>query len=574
MLRTARAAGAPTMDDDVRYSTPRHGTLPMTTDDMLRQEWDVIVVGTGMGGATIGHALARAGRRVLFCELGGATHGQLRGGYPELDQGRSGAVLDGSQRALLAGAGRCADTLVDASTSRPRRFVPFIGSGRGGSSALYGMALERFARADFEPGAYHRGADGAAVAERWPIGYDELAPWYAAAEALYRVRGEPDPLAAAPGGSDGPALMPPPPLSSAAGELRGFLAGRGLHPYQLPAACEHVAGCQSCQGLLCPMPCKNDADRICLQPALAEHGAALLEGCRVLAVTTEGRRARGVDCHWSGREWHLRARTVVLAAGALQTPLILRRSDGGRGQPGLGNRSGLVGRHLMRHLIDLYLVRPADASAPDFDNRRKEVAFNDFYADGGDKLGTVQSFGRLPPAGMLFGALQDDLRASRWGWAAPALGLARPLLHPILHDMSEGWLTLAAIIEDLPYADHRVEPDAAGPDTARLHYRLRPEAHRRVARLRGHMAGVLQGRKWRRLPQVDNNQRIAHACGTCRFGDDPRSSVLDRDNRVHEVDNLFVVDSSFFPSSAGTNPSLTIAANALRVAQRIVEQGP
>jgi choline dehydrogenase-like flavoprotein len=550
---------------------------PQVEPDDLLQEWDAIVVGTGMGGATLGHRLAQAGKRVLFCELGTASAqaGSLRGEYPELAGGRRGAVLAASDAPALLQAGRWADTLVDESGSRPRPFVPFIGCGPGGSSALYGMAMERFMPADFHPGAYRGTAPGAATVEHWPISYDDLAPWYAAAEVLYRVRGSIDPLVAAQiGTAPPPVLLPPPPISAAGAEISAFLAGRGLHPYRLPSACEFEASCRSCQGVLCPSNCKNDADSICLQPAIHAHGARLLGGCRVLAVRTAGRRATGVLCRWAGRDLELRARVVVLAAGALQTPLILLRSRDRHDAEGLGNGSGMVGRHLMRHLIDIYLVRPRLQAGDPFDNRRKEIACNDFYLRDGDKLGTLQSFGRLPPADMLFGSLHGDVRASRWSWAAPALPLVRPLLRPVLRDMAENWLALATIAEDLPYAENAVGRHTAGPDLARLQYTLRREGLQRAERFRRHMDGVLRGRSWRRLKQADNNHRIAHACGTCRFGDDPRTSVLDRDNRVHDCDNVFVVDSSFFPSSGGTNPSLTIAANALRVGKRIADQLP
>jgi choline dehydrogenase-like flavoprotein len=556
------------------YPTPSaaHALAPPA---FLRQNWDAIVVGSGMGGATLGHHLARNGKSVLFCELGGGETPALRGAYPELAGGRRGGVLDAGDSRVLLRAGRYPDTLCDASGARERTFVPFIGAGPGGSSALYGMALERFMPSDFQPGEFHRGAPGAAIVASWPITYEELAPHYAAAEAQYRVRGEIDPLAAAQAACIvPPALLLPPPLSSAGAELASFLAGRGLHPYRLPTACEFLADCHACQGVLCPQPCKIDANSACLQPALHEHGAQLLSDARVLAVHVDGRRATGIRCAWAGRELDLRARVVVLAAGALQSPLILLRSHDRHGHTGLGNSSGAVGRHLMRHLIDLYLVRPRGDAGEPFDNRRKEIACNDFYTAGGDKLGTLQSFGRLPPADMLFGALRDDLHASRMPWLASALRPLRPLLRPILQDLSDNWLTLATIAEDLPYADNAVTPHPAGPSQAMLRYTLRPEALQRNAGFRQRMEQVLRGRSWRRLAQASNNQRIAHVCGTCRFGDDPGSSVLDRDNRVHDVDNLFVVDSSFFPSSGGTNPSLTIAANALRVGAKIVQHMP
>lgn len=536
----------------------------------LGQEWDVIVVGTGMGGATIGHRLARAGRSVLFCELGNASAAALRGTYPEMVSRPRGSALDASHHADLLLAGRCADTLIDQSGPRHREFAPLIGSGAGGSSALYGMAMERFMPCDFEPGAQWATATDCSAVERWPISYNDLAPYYAEAESLYRVRGETDPLAAQRFGvAAPPALIAPPPISAAGAELSSFLAGRGLHPYQLPSACEYRPSCASCQGFLCPLDCKNDADRICLRPALRDHDAQMLANCRVTAVSIRQRRAVGIHCRWAGRDLELRARIVVLAAGALQSPPILLRSRDGNGHPGIGNLSGLVGRNLMRHLIDLYLVRPRIEPGQPFDNRRKELACNDFYISEREKLGTLQSFGRLPPGEMLFGSLAADLQASAWRWTSPALGLVRPVLTPVLRDISEGWITMATIIEDLPYAENAVIPDLEDPARAALRYHLRPEAARRVSRFRQHMKDVLQGRSWRHLRQAENNQRIAHVCGTSRFGDDPRTSVLDRDNRVHDVDNLFVVDSSFFPSSGGTNPSLTIAANALRVGERI-----
>jgi choline dehydrogenase-like flavoprotein len=593
-------------------------------DPDLRQTWDVLVVGTGVGGATLGHALVAAGRRVLFCELGGADAEPLRGAYPELADGRRGEVLGPADAALLLRAGRWAEPLIDEGPARARRFVPYVGCGSGGSSALYGMALERFGAADFQPEHALRADPHCDAVEHWPITAAELAPYYDQAEALYGVRGGRDPLATAapptlPGAAPTPPAPPPPcspplpappPISPAGADLMAWLAARGLHPYRLPLACGHSPGCATCQGLLCPQRgCKRDAAQVALYPALAPalapapaltspapHAAdprspaarghaRLLTGCRVLEVLSQGRRASGVRCRLSDDSEHtLHARVVVLAAGALQTPLLLLRSRDATGHPGLANASGLVGRCLMRHLIDLYLVRPQPAAGRGYDNRGKEVGCNDFQFVDGRRLGTLQSFGRLPPAAMLYGALRDDLRASRWGRVVAAgLPLARPLLQRVLHDLAERWTALATIAEDLPYADHGIvpgglaNPAAAGVnilDTPRLRYRLHPEAQARVALLRRQMQAVLRGRRWRLLPQADNNQRIAHACGTCRFGTDPRRSVLDRDNRAHDVENLYIVDASFFPSAGATNPALTIAANALRVAARIAAALP
>lgn len=542
----------------------------------LPSHWDVVVVGTGMGGATLGLALARAGRRVLFLEQGdtgvGAGEGGLRGRYPELEPPRRGGVLGEADRELLHAAGREAGIVIDRSAARERRFVPYVGAGAGGSSALYGMALERFLPADFTPRLHVRDAAEAAVVEAWPVSFAEMLPWYRVAESLYGVRGTADPLAARFGAHDPARSLPEPPaLTPAMAELAEHLQRGGCHPYRLPMACEFVAGCQSCQGVLCPQPCKNDSARVALAPAVRDHGASLLTGARVLALDADRRRVRSVLTEVRGRQMAFSADLVVLAAGALQTPALLLRSRGEHWPQGLANGSGLVGRHLMRHLIDIHLVRVDPALRAGMDNRRKELAFNDFCVVEGERLGSVQSFGRLPPVPMITGALGDDLHAAGIPAAGLLTRLASPFLRPVLRGLVDDTLGLAAITEDLPYADNRVESGPQG--SLVLHYRLRDEGRRRVGLMRRRLAEVLRGRVRQVLRQDANNQRIAHVCGTCRFGDDPRTSVLDRHNRAHELDNLYVVDASFFPSSGGTNPSLTIAANALRVGAHLVGAG-
>ena len=199
------------------------------------------------------------------------------------------------------------------------------------------------------------------------------------------------------------------------------------------------------------------------------------------------------------------------------------------------------------------------------------MAFNDFYGGDEGKLGSVQSFGRLPPGQMLFGTLKQDLQDGPAPWLASVLALTRPVLQPVLQHLVDRSITLATTMEDLPYLDNRILPACGGAAGAvRMIYRLRDQDRARIARFRSLMRGALQPLRWRLIKQAENNQRIAHACGTCRFGEDPKTSVLDPNNRCHELENLYVVDSSFFPSSGGTNPSLTIAANALRVAEHLM----
>lgn len=542
---------------------------PWATEVLPWEEitWDAIIVGTGMGGATAGHALARRGWRVLFIEQGlmsaqtnADRESGFRGAYAE-EQWLSSPLASSEQATLLAYAGRYASELEDRSKRRPRRFVPFIGAGSGGSSALYGMALERFFPADFEPRQHHPRAVDSALPERWPFNYAELAPYYSAAEELYRVRGSVDPLRA-----ETPRhFMAPPALTQTGEALLQSLQARGLHPYRLPMACEFVADCACCQGYLCPRDCKNDATRICLEPALHQYAARMLDRCRVERLEASRHEVTGVVCRREGETLRLRARQVILAAGALETPALLLRSASALWPQGLANDSGQVGRNLMRHCIDLYVLRPVRGLA--LDQRRKELAFNDFYLMPGGKYGSVQSFGSLPPAPVLLAALIDDVRHVAGPLAAAGMQLTAPLMRRLLQHLFARGPILAATLEDLPYADNRLE--LANDGRLVLHYRLRTYELQRMEAFRRELLAVLRAWHPRLLKQADNNQRIAHVCGTCRAGNDPHSSVVDARNRAHGLANLHVADASWFPSSGGTNPSLTIAANALRLADSL-----
>jgi choline dehydrogenase-like flavoprotein len=535
--------------------------------EVLDTEWDAIVVGTGMGGATLGYALARAGRRVLFCEQGRSLQADEpahRGNFAELFFERTEAPA-ARHAEVLARAGRWWDPIEDRSGGPARSFIPFIGAGAGGSSALYGMALERFDPADFTPRRHHPEGvrDGADLPEAWPISYDDLRPYYRAAEALFRVRGGTDPLRA----ERLDPLPAPPPLTGAGAELHAFLTARGRHPYRLPLACERVPGCLGCQGFLCPNQCKNDGNRICLEPAVKDHGARLLDECRVVRLQATRDAVTGVECLRRGESFTLRGTLVILAAGALATPCLLLGSVSSDWPAGLANNSGLVGHNLMRHFIDLYAVsvKRRDGLVAS----QKELAFNDDYVSDAGKFGTVQSFGALPPASVLVAGMEKDIRDQAGAWLATAFGLARPFLRRVLDRRLSRALILASIMEDLPYRANRVEPRADGAGLT-LHYEVPPPDRVRIDQWRRKLRADLRPYPVLLIKQAENNERIAHACGTCRFGTDPKTSVLDADNRAHGLSNLYVVDSSFFPSSGGTNPALTIAANALRVADRIL----
>lgn len=524
-------------------------------DDPAGVTWDVVVVGTGMGGASAGFALAKHGHRVLFLEKG-----QFLFGGVDRGDGRMDPYASNDPEARLR-RGHWPTRLEGDTSFGPLEFFAPLGCGSGGSTSLFAAALERLAPADFRPKENHPHASGANLPEAWPISYDELASYYSLAEELFRVRGTEDPLR--PGYGLG--LRAPPPLSARDQELYDVFCGAGLHPYRVHVGCEFVDGCEECGGALCPRECKSDAGRICLVPALERFGAKLLPECEVTRLVASETSVQQLRCSWRGGELHIGAKVVVLAAGAFMTPTLLLNSRDDARPEGLANRSGMVGRNLMLHTGDLIAVRAKgslSARGP-----KKSLALNDFYICDGVKLGTIQSVGIEVGWGVVLGFLRSLFDRERRWW----MRVTRPFL-PFVAFIAARYFGNAAVIcpivEDLPYLQNRVTPDPSARSGMRFEYHYPEELRQRNQLLRRRLSEALGPRRMAVL-SGENNLNFGHACGTCRFGDDPAQSVLDRNNRAHDLDNLYVVDSSFFPSSGGTNPSLTIAANAFRAAEAI-----
>ncbi len=543
--------------------------MPLSPQACAEQHWDVIVIGTGMGGAAFGWAIARAGRRVLFCEQGQALHQGtqdtvLRGDYAErlMDSVRP-------KHEQLAQAGRWSETLLDATmTADPapaphpsHLFVPFIGAGTGGSTALYGMVLERFQPHDFAVGGTDLCAPpfGGALPHAWPFSYADLQPYYVLAERCFGLHGGQDPLRADP-----PEVMPSTPLTPAGDELRAHFCTRGLHPYSPPLACRLRPGCRGCQGYLCDRNCKRDSATTFLLPALQYPGTTLLSQTRAVRLDADAKQITGLRVETGGQQFHLHADRYALGAGALATPRLLLASYNSHWPHGLANQTGLVGRGLMRHLIDLYAVfthhRPAVA------RNLKELAFNDWYTPD-SALGSVQSFGPLPPPAVLSADLMEDLAAR----AVIGTVSRTPWLHtPFKHLIGLGTrhlrqaTLLATTLEDYARAENRLRLDAHG--RLQLTYRLHHADHARVERFRGRMRDVLAPYHYTLMKQAHSNKRLAHVCGTCRLGRDPESGVLDAHHQAYGLDNLLVIDGAALPVSGGTNPGLTICATALRAA--------
>jgi len=235
-----------------------------------------------------------------------------------------------------------------------------------------------------------------------------------------------------------------------------------------------------------------------------------------------------------------------------------------------------VGMNLMRHFIDLYAIKPPNPEGININ--LKEIAFNDYYAHSTGKFGTIQSFGSLPPASIIADELEKGLRRNgNLLFAGSLFSIVKPAIKLVLSRIFSKRVILASIMEDLPYKDNYMtlsdKIDSMGRKRIVIKYRIKERERARIKLFRKQISGILKPYPFMLIKQAENNQRIAHVCGTCRFGGDPKESVLDSNNRAHGVENLYVVDSSFFPSSGGTNPALTIAANALRVADHIKQQG-
>lgn len=524
----------------------------------IEKTWDFIIIGTGIGGGTIGHALAQAGKSVLFCERGRSYFGDqeaLAGDFLDALVPDPRSTISDHDKAR---AGRFSGQIFDATNGRKIPIQPMIGIGTGGSSALYGMVMERMFSEDFEPGANFPDATDANIPRSWPISYDDLAPYYTAAEKLYEVRATRDALRP----SEERGIADPRPFSPATNEIAEHFRSRGMHPYHVPVACAQVDGCQECVGYLCSRQCKRDSVMACLKPALDNFGAEILTECEIETLEIAEGRVAAVNARRRGDAVKLHARTVILAAGAIHTPAILLRSGG---PEGVSNGSGQVGRNLMRHFIDYYLVYPkADVRG----GLLKQLALNDLYRKDGVKLGTIQSNGQLPLPSSLALSFRENLKAI-WPPLAKLFPLIRPLVEMRAAQLRAGAYAMVAFGEDLPYQRNRIFLSDERKHI-NLSYSISRQDQKRLETFRKLIIEALRPFRAKTIFRAHQNFVLGHVCGTCRFGDDPATSVLDRNNRSHEISNLYVTDASFFPTSSGTNPSLTIAANALRVADVIL----
>ena len=511
----------------------------------MSTQYDVIIIGTGAGGGTLAYHLAPSGKRILLLE---------RGGYlsREKDNWDSRAVfIDNKYKAKENWSDR-----------EGKSFHPGIHYYVGGNTKVYGAALLRFREQDFGQ-VKHQGG----ISPAWPIGYDELEPYYTKAEHLYQVHGEHGVDPTEPPASK-PYLYKPVSHEPRIQELHDDFKRMGYRPFSLPlgirlneeqrekSAC---IKCSTCDGYPCLVNAKSDAQVTCVDPALQHANVTLLTHAYVskLETSASGREVTKVHVERNGARETYSASLVVVSCGAINSAALLLRSADEKHAQGLANSSGVVGRHYMCHNNSALLALSRRPNPTVF---QKTLAVNDFYHRSKDweyPLGHIQMLGK------------SDLEQLRSGAPAFAPGLA---LDQMAKHSIDFWLTS----EDLPHPDNRVVVAKHGEITLR-YTENNLEGHKRLVAKLKDMLGHL-GCEQHLVPQnIYLGKKIpiagtAHQCGTVRFGRDPKTSALDVHCKAHNLDNLYVVDASFFVSSTAVNPSLTIIANALRVGDHILKR--
>jgi choline dehydrogenase-like flavoprotein len=492
--------------------------------------FDLVIVGTGAGGGTMAHALAGSGARILLLERGASVPQEPENWDPEAVWKFKRYQTD--ERWL---------------DERGEPFAPYTHYNVGGNTKFWGSVLYRLRRSDF---AAVEHMDG--VSPAWPIEYDTLAPYYDRAEALYHVHGGPgDPTE--PDGHTFP--YAPVPHAPGMARIVSGLRRMGLHPAPLPLGLIRPGEdggcvlCNTCNSFPCRIHAKSDAEVCGVEPAMRHANVELWTGAKAERLETDpsGRRVEAVLATRGGETVRVTADRFVIACGAVNSAALLLKSASDRHPNGLANSSGLVGARYMAHLATM--MQGFDPRRVNSDVFQKTVAINDFYEHGPHTrfpLGQIQSQGRT------HGVMAQSVVPSIPLWAYNAW-VARGV----------DWLVMS---EDLPNENNRVRVDAEG----RIHLEYRPNNTRAHMLLVAEMKRILRKLGfWITVAHSHKNKNTTHQCGTLVFGHDPKTSVLDPLCRAHDLENLYVVDASFFPSSAAVNPALTIIAQALRVADHL-----
>ncbi len=483
---------------------------------------DIVIIGSGMGGATAAYALAPTGANILILEKG---H-QL----PARPENRDARAIFGR------GHFRPDELWYD---SVGIGFNPGNYYNHGGNSKFYGAVLIRYRSQDFE-GVAHADGD----APPWPIRYGDIAPWYDEAEALYQVRGSlgEDPTEPPHGR---PYLHAPVPDEPSIAEARGRLKAAGLHPSSLPLGVDIERWMAVAKTPWDAFPDarsgKMDAETCALLPALDHPNVRLESGAEVRRlIEGPGGRIAAIEYEQRGESHSVSPKIVILAAGAVRSAAILLASDG------IANGSGMVGRHFMNH--NLSAVLGLDPRFTNTSVYQKTFGLNDFYLSdgrGGPPLGNIQLLGRV--SGAILKANMPRVPES------------------VLNLMSRHAIDFLAMSEDLPDPSSRVRLD--GARIVLDWHRTNMTAHNGLVR---RLKQALSAAGFPlALSRIFDRKTPSHQCGTIRIGTDPGKTPLDPFGRAFDHSNLFVLDASTLVTSAAVNPSLTVAALALRGADHI-----
>ncbi len=512
-------------------------------------DYDVIIIGTGAGGGTLARHLAPSGKRVLLLERGGWL--------PQEPQNVAAEEVFVNGRYVTHDTWRY---------QNGDEFQPDVHYFVGGATKMYGAALYRLREEDFGELRHHDG-----ISPAWPIGYDELEPYYTLAEQYYQVHGargeDPtEPAASAP--YPFPAVSHAPRIQ----KLSDDLAALGHHPFHAPCGVmlnesnmpySNCMRCNNCDGFPCIVHAKSDAEVLGVRPALEHPNVELQIGAEAVRLITSpsGAEVTGVVVVQDGSEQTLSADIVVVSCGAANSARLLLSSANEQHPDGLANSSGQVGRNYMFHNSQAVLALSREENTTIF---QKTLGLNDFYFSGPDfefPLGNIQMVGKSQ-APMFHGEKPGETAL------APTWSLEAVAKHAV-----DFWLST----EDLPRPDNRVTVDEHGTITI-AYQATNEEPKRRLYEQLKSMLAHLDMEHHHLLPHhayLKNEipvAGVAHQAGTCRFGSDPGTSVLDTDCKAHELDNLYVVDTSFFPSIGAVNPALTAMANALRVGDRVLDR--
>jgi choline dehydrogenase-like flavoprotein len=509
----------------------------------------VIIIGSGAGGGTLAHTLARSGKSVLLLERGDFLPRETDNWDP--------------RSVFVQGRYISKDTWLD-SDGMP--FQPQVHYFVGGATKLYGAALYRLRPQDF---AELRHVDGLSPA--WPLSYDDFEPWYTEAERLYQVHGNggEDPTEGHRSGSyPWPAVSHEPRI----GQIHEDLAKAGYHPFHAPCGilldeanrpASTCIRCTWCDGYPCLVHAKADAEVIAVRPVLGRPNVTMLTGAEVTTLETDasGRTVTGVIASRDGRREVYTGDIVAVCAGAANSAKLLLNSASDAHPRGLANGSDQVGRNYMFHNCLAVVALSKEKNGTVF---QKTLGINDFYLPTSDyqwPAGNIQMIGK---------SNAEAMRGEK-----PKLTKLSPewTLADVADHGVDFWLTT----EDLPLPENRVTTGTDGQ--VRLAYR--PTNNEEAARLYHELkkimnhAGMAEHHVLSKNFYMDMSIPVAgcaHQAGTCRFGTDPATSVLDVNCKAHELDNLYVVDTSFFPSIGAVNPALTAMANALRVGEHISQR--